>query len=291
MAELDYSTSKSISLPTELSSEIIQKTQEGSAIMQLAKQVDLPGNGETIPVITGDPEASWTGETDKRKVSHGTLDTKVMRPYALSVIVPFSNKFKRDASALYDAIVARIPNALAQKFDATVMGNGDKPGSDFDTFKDVTQRVLDTSNAYDQLVEADTDVSANGGLTNGFVLSPQARAVFLKSKDKEDRPLFVNSVAEGAIPMLLGSRVTMSKGVYVKGDPNNVIGVVGDWTQAMYGTVEGVEVTLADQATLTDGDTTINLFQQGMFAVKAEIELGFRADTKVFNTLAVAKAK
>lgn len=291
MADLDYSTGKSIALPTELSSDIIQKTQEQSAIMQLASQVELPGNGSTIPVISGDPEASWTGETDKRKVDTGTLATKVMRPYALSVIVPFSNKFKRDASALYDAIVQRIPGALGKKFDETVMGGVAKPGSDFDTFADATQRPLTTETAYDQLVEADTDISVNGGLTNGFALSPQARGLFLKAKDKEDRPLFVNSVAEGAIPMLLGSPVTMAKGVYAKGDTVTSVGVVGDWTKALYGTVEGVNVTLADQATLGTGDTQINLFQQGMFAVKAEIELGFRADTSMFNVLTIANAK
>ena len=40
-----------------------------------------------------------------------------------------------------------------------------------------------------------------------------------------------------------------------------------------------------DQATLTDGSNTINLFQQNMFAVRAEIEVGFRCDTTVFNKL------
>ena len=57
----------------------------------------------------------------------------------------------------------------------------------------------------------------------------------------------------------------------------------------MYGTVEGVKIDISDQATLTVGSgssaTQINLFQQNMFAVRAEIELGFRADTSVFNLL------
>ena len=36
---------------------------------------------------------------------------------------------------------------------------------------------------------------------------------------------------------------------------------------------------------VTDGDSTINLFEQNMFAVRAEIEVGFRCDTTVFNKL------
>ena len=99
--------------------------------------------------------------------------------------------------------------------------------------------------------------------------------------------LFINSVAEGAIPMVLGVRTLQSKGAYVTGTPATV-GFAGDWTKAVYGTVQGVQVAVSDTATVTSGDTTINLWQQNMFAVRAEIELGFRADTTVFNRLTKA---
>ena len=75
----------------------------------------------------------------------------------------------------------------------------------------------------------------------------------------------------------------------MSGSPN-LVGVAGDWSQAVYGTVEGVQVAISDQATLTDGETAINLFEQNMFAVRAEIEVGFRCDTSVFNRLTKAGA-
>ena len=53
-----------ITLPAEVSSEILQKTQEESAVMRLARKVTLPGRGITIPMITGDPEAAWVAETN-----------------------------------------------------------------------------------------------------------------------------------------------------------------------------------------------------------------------------------
>ena len=57
----------------------------------------------------------------------------------------------------------------------------------------------------------------------------------------------------------------------------DVIGYAGDFqNDAVYGTVEGVQVSISDQATLTDGAGAINLWQQNMFAVRAEIEVGFR---------------
>ncbi len=285
----------SIALPTEVSQEIIQKTQEQSAVMQLARHIPLPGRGLTIPVITSDPEAQWVDETAKKPVSTPGLDKKVMQAYKLAVIVPFSDEFRRDAAALYDTLIARLPLSLAEKFDATVFGKVAAPGSNFDTFESCTAQSLGTD-PYKALVAADTDVATHGGILNGYVISPQAKGILLSALDGNDRPLFINSVAEGAIPMILGARTTQSKGAYKAGESGgvNTVGAAGDWTQAMFGTVQGVEISYSDQATLVTGSgaeaTTINLFQQNMFAVRAEIEVGFRADKSVFNLLTTPAA-
>ena len=88
--------------------------------------------------------------------------------------------------------------------------------------------------------------------------------------------------------MVLGARTEISKGAYVTGTPN-VVGFAGDWSQAMYGIVEGVKIDYSSDATLDLGSgNVINLFQQNMFAVRAEIEIGFRADTSVFGALTEA---
>ena len=276
----------SIDLPVEVSKEILQKVKESSAVMNLARQIKLPGNGAAINVITGDPEAAWVGETGSKPVSNPGLATKVMRAYKLAVIVPFSMEFQRDAAALYDALIQRLPGALAYKFDQTVFGAVSKPGSDFDNFASCTGQEIG-SNAYDGLVAADTDISTHGGVLDGFAISPQGKGVLLASKDLNGRPLFINSVAEGAVPMILGAKTVLAKGAYKAAD--NQVGVAGDWTQALWGTVEGVKIDYSKDASLTytenEETKTINLFQQNMFAVRAEIEVGFRADTSVFNKL------
>lgn len=286
---IDMNRTTTIALPGQVSSEIWQKTQESSAVMGLARRIALPGLGVTIPVITGDPEAAWVGETDKKPVKRGTLATKQMTPYTLAVIVPFSNQFRRDLPGLYDALVQRLPNALGKKFDQTVFGGVTAPGSNFDTLKGCTAQEIGTD-AYKGLVAADANVAAHDGILSGWVLSPQGKAVLLNAVDGNKRPLFINSVAEGAVPMILGARATYSKGAYIADSTaakKNVVGFGGDWTQAVYGTVEGVQISISDQATLEDGSSTINLFQQNMFAVRAEIEVGFRCDTTVFNKLTV----
>lgn len=285
-----------ITLPADVSQEIIAKTVEDSAIMRLARQITLPGRGATIPVITADPEAAWVSETGSKTVSNPTLSTKIMAAYKLAVIVPFSDEFRRDVSTLYDEIVRRIPYALANKFDKTVIGAVSKPGSDFDNFASCTAQSL-SSDAYAGLVAADTDIATHGGILNGFALSPQAKGVLLAACDDNGRPLFINSVAEGAIPQILGAKTYINSGLYKAGsaasgaDPAvpNIVGIAGDWNKAMFGTVEGVKVAFSSDATLDLGsDTVVNLFQSNMFAVRAEIEIGFRADTSAFNLLTTA---
>lgn len=281
-----------IDLPYDVSQEILQKTQEESAIMRLARQIRLPGRGVAINVITSDPTATWVGETSAKTVSDPGLSTKVMQAYKLAVIVPFSKEFRRDVSSLYDALVQRLPRALGLKFDSTVF-TGSAPGSNFDVLSGCTAQNL-SSGAYSALVAADMDIAMHGGSLNGFAISPAGKGVLLAATDGDQRPLFINSVAEGAIPMILGARTLISKGAYKAGSAAtgttpavpNIVGVAGDWTQALYGTVEGVQISYSEDATLIDGNSNpIYLFQQNMFAVRAEIEIGFRADTDCFNLL------
>lgn len=285
-----------ITLPSEVSQEIMQKFVGESAIARLSRRVTLPGRGLTIPVISGDPTASWVAETDEKPVSNPSLSTKLMEGYMLSVIVPMSNQFRRDARALYDALIARLPGALALKFDQTVIGAVAKPGANFDNFAGCTAQSLVASvghTAYDGMVAAFADIAEQGYALNGFALSPAAQGILLAATDSDGRPLFINSTADGVPARILGVPTYGGRGVYASGqaaaDSSSgtpaSIGVAGDWSQAMYGTVEDVQISISDQATLTSGTTVINLWQRNMFAVRAEIEVGFRAATDAFNVL------
>ena len=288
-----------ITLPAEVSQEILQKTQQASAIMRLARQIALPGRGVQIPVITSDPSAAWVAETGAKPVSNPGLSTKLMQAYKLAVIVPFSDEFRRDAAALYDALVARLPLALAQKFDQTVVGAVDAPGENFDSFAACTTQSLVAAGShttYDGLVAAYADIAAHNGSLNGFAMSPAGIGLLLGATDSTGRPIFTSSAADGGVNRLLGAPVIESRGIYkngaagvgtVPGTPA-IVGVAGDWSQAMYGTVEGVQIRFADQAGLTINSTQVNLWEHNMFAVRAEIELGFRADTACFNLLSGA---
>jgi HK97 family phage major capsid protein len=281
-----------MALPSDISNEIMQKTQESSAIMRLAHNIALPGRGVTIPVITGDPTAAWVAETAAKPVSNGTPGTKLMQAFKIAVIETFSKEFVRDIPALYDALVQRLPGALAGVFDSTIIGATQAPSAtNFDTFASCTaQSILNANNGtYLGLVAADADIAAHGGVMNGLALGAQARALLLTATDTTNRPLFLASANDGVVDKVLGVPTYFNKNLYKAGASSGsvpaIVGIAGDWSQAMYGTVAGVEIAVTDTATLTSGNTTINLWQQNMIAVRAEIEVGFRADTSCFNLL------
>jgi len=294
MAGIDTNRT-TIALPAEVSREILQKTQQASAVMTLGRQVALPGRGTVIPVITSDPSASWVTETNEKPVSNPGLSTKNMQAYQLAVIVPFSKQFRRDADALYNAIVERLPLALAQKFDATAVGAVEAPGENFDTFANATsQNLVPGANetVYGNLVAAYADIAAHGGIMDGIAISPVGMGLLLGATGTDNRPIF-NSAADAAIARILGARNVESRGMYKAGTAGvgtaagtpAIVGVAGDWSQALWGTVGGVEISISEESTLTIGTQQINLWQRNMFAVRAEIEVGFRADVNCFNLL------
>lgn len=289
MAGIDVNrTTTGVRLDPVAAAEIWSAAEEQSAAMQLATQIPLPGPGVTVDIITGEPEAQWVAETDEKPVARPTLGSKLMTPHTLAVIVPFSNQFRRDKARLYAEIVRKLPGALGRKFDQTVFGNVTAPGSNFDKLSGATSVGI-AGDTYQGLVAADQAVATGGGSLNGWAIAPQGRGLLLGSVDGFGRPLFTASPnTGGSVAQLLGQPVYVSKGVYVAAiadDPATTgvnesrpaqIGFAGDWSSAAWGSVEGVEISIADQATLTDGATTINLWQRNMFAVRAEVEVGFR---------------
>lgn len=264
-------TNASLSLPAEVSQEIVSNAIQESAVMQLARQVALPGHGAVIPVITGDPTAYFVDEGQVKANADAKLETKTMKGRTIAIIEPFSNQFRDDSSALYDELVARLPMLLAQKFDEQVFHGDAVTG--FDTLKDASAVSLD-ADAWAGLVTCRETVEAADGELNGFAMSNQGITRLLSEKDGNGRPLFTAGVEQGEFGTLIGVPVTKAKRAYKK-DTKNVLGFAGDWTKALFGVVRDVTIDIADQATLTTTAGTLNLFERNMFAVRAEMEVGF----------------
>jgi len=285
-------------LDADLSSEIWGNTIEESAFMRAARRINIPGSGVKVQTITGEPQASWVDETNLKPIGFHTFGNKTITPYKLAIIEPFSQEFLRDKNALYAECVRRLPAALGKKFDSTIMG-AVAPGTGFDvlgTGVSATSLLPDASNGitvYDRFVAVDAAIAANDGIMGNVILAPQGKSIVLGAKDGDGRPLFTPGVGSNAIGSILGADVTVAKGVYVAGTAGAqgaagtpaVVGVAGDFSDVVWGSVEGVKMAVSDAATLsyTDANSqavTINLWQQNMVAVRFEIEVAFAVRDK-----------
>ena len=268
-------TNASISLPAEVSKDIISNTLQESAIMQLARQIELPGHGAVVPVITGDPQAYFVDEGAVKTHSDATLVAKTMKPRTIAIIEPFSLQFANNNDALYNEMVARLPLLLAQRFDKEVFTGTAVTG--FDTLSEATGVSID-SDVWAGLVAARAAIEAADGELNGWALSNQCITKMLGVKTTDGYPVFSQGVTEKEYGRLIGEPVVKAKATYaakVASTSDEVLGFAGDWTKALFGIVDDVQIKVSDDATLTTTSGTLNLFERNMFAVRCEVEVGF----------------
>ena len=265
----------------EVSNEIITKTIEESCVMQLAGQMGVNPEGKTWQSIETDPEPDWVGETEQKPVGRFTFGKRTITPYKMALIVPFSDEFRRDKNALYNECVSRVPKLFDKKFDSTVLGTT-APGTGFDVLGDASSATIMAGtdiDVYDRFLAVDATIGAADGIMSGIALAPQGRSIVLGAKDGNGHPLFTPGVESGQLGNILGASVSVKKGVYKAGTPA-IVGIAGDWDEAKWGTIGTLFGSISNEATLVDGNSTINLWQQNMFAIRFEIEFAFMVKDK-----------
>lgn len=277
-----YRGTSNIALPANVSEEIWAAVVEDSLFMRLAQRMEIPGTGTTIQTITSEPTADWVTETAPKPVSAHSFGKKAITPYKLAVIELFSMEFMRDKAALYRECVRRLPAAIAAKYDSTILGTV-APGTGFDVLGSATKVSLipgQGSTVYDQLVTVDTNIANSGGIMNAIAIAPQGKSKLLGAVDGNGHPLFTAGVESNTLSPILGAETIVSKHAYVAGAAGSpgtpaIVGIAGDFEDARYGIVDGINLAISNDATLVTTDGVISTFQQNMVAVRVEAELAF----------------
>lgn len=115
-------------------------------------------------------------------------------------------------------------------------------------------------------------MAANKGVVDGWTLTEEARIDALNIADSMNRPLLVSDYATaGQVGTILGNPVSTTRAL----DGTQVAGFAGEWSSAVWGAVEDIKIDINDRGSVTKGGEQINLWQRNMFAVRAEVEVGF----------------
>ena len=268
-----YRGTSGITLPKELSAEIFEGAIAQSAIMKLAERVYLPGAGLAIPVITGDPTVSIVNEAAEKPVSNSTFETKNMVPKKFAVIELVSEEIRRDLPRLYDALLRRLPGAIAKAFDKQAMTQVALTG--FDSLVGA-QLVADIPTGMQA-------IAADGYRMTGIAAGPAGEADLITATNSLGLPVFAESIESGRLGRIYGADVVPCAAI------NGLI--AGDWSKCKYGIVDGINIKISDTATVNDGSAQVNVWQRNMLAILVEAELGFVcADTDAFFQVAASGA-
>lgn len=287
MVDINRGTS-GVVLPAEVSGEIWQKIQDASVVMGLARRVPLSGAGTIYREILTDSQPQFVGETERKPVSNPTVGSKTLKAHKIAVVQTYSDEFRRDLPGLFNALVSRLPGALARTFDLAALHGTGAPASDFDTLANADEVSIHntTAGSVDAYAGFLNAIAAVPEL-NGWALSPLGEVVALSNRDTNGGAILnPNVLTNGSVGSILGRPVFRS-GNAQDGD---VVGIAGDWTKAIWGQVEGVSIDISDNPVYSPtGELVTAGWQDNMIGVRAEIHVGFIADEGSFVRLSNAE--
>ena len=285
-------------LPAHIATPIFERAARTSVFQSLIRQIPLGTNGESIPYVTGRPNAGWVAEGNTKPASAGSLGLKSMVPKKLAAILVVSAEVVRANPGNYiNTMRDALAESFAVSFDRAVAHDegpdGTGGGGPFATYLDQSTKTseigttsvanggvfVDLVNAMGKLV-TDTDASGRRYQLSGWALDSVLEPVLWGAVNTVGTPIFatipddVNAPAFNSPGRLLGRKSFIGEGV---GSINStsVVGYAGDWSQAAWGVVGGITYDVSTQATVTINGALTSLWENNLMAIRAEAEYGF----------------
>lgn len=283
-------------LPPHIAQPYFDIARRNSVVMQLAREVPLSIAGEAVPVQTAKPSANWVAEAGKKPATLGTMTLKTMAPQKLAAIAVISQEVVRaDPGGYVERLRDDLGEAFAIAFDLATLHNvgGDGTGTGpFTTFIDQTTKSNElggnaqaAGGVYADIVDSVDEIISSKNAYNrhrvvsGFAFDLQMETRLRRNVSTQGEPLWTElptATEPGAITQsgqILGRKSFMGEGV--ANSTNTILGYAGDWSQAVWGSVAGISYGVSDQATVTINDSLVSLWENNLFAIRAEAQYGF----------------
>lgn len=264
-------------LNKEEAGPIFERAAHSSVAQSLAQKVPLGINGTNVPYVTGKVTANWVAEGAIKPASSAGLGLKTLTPKKLTCLVPVSAEVVRaNPGGFMQLISQQIGDAFATTFDQAAFHGTNTP---FGTYLDQTTNtqalVAGATNAgvYSGIVAGMAKVAAKKYKVNGFAFDDVAESLFLGSYDTANRPIFIDTPLDDyTVPVssgkLLGRRTYLGPGVA----GNSVAGYGGDWSQAAWGAIGGINYRVSTEAAVTINGSLVSAFENNLVVVLAEAE-------------------
>ncbi len=214
--------------------------------------------------------ASWVGEGAKKPLTNPTFNSIEIKEHKLAAITVYTQELLRRADPAIDQLVLNdLIEATKVLIDTTFLGTQAQTDvTPSGILNGVT--AIEPSGTTAAAIEADllklitTFVAANLTTDNAYFLMSETRAMqYALLRDALGNTYFNGMSFAGAARSLLGIPVITSQSI---GDKIILVKM----SELLVAQDGGVDVAYSDQATLVDGSTTHNLWQENKFAIRVE---------------------
>lgn len=278
-------------LTREQSGYIFERAARMSVVMRLANQVPLGPEGKAIPVVTGKVQAGWVAEGAQKPATKAAIALKTMDPHKLAAISVVSAEVVRANPGNYMGLLReQLAEAFGLAFDAAALHDTDQAGTagagPFPTWLDQTTNSVEIGSTTQANGGIHGDLNAGLGLLvntgkrlTGFALDDRIEPMLWGAVDANGRPLYTDLPTDDtsgtiARPGRLLSRPSwMGEGIW--STAAKTLGYGGDWQQAAWGVVGGINYAVSTEATVTINGALVSLWENNLVAIRAEAEYGF----------------
>lgn len=290
-------TDSSALIPEEVSTEMLGKATDISAVMSLFRRIPVSRAQIRFPILNSLPVAYWvTGDTGLKQTTDMSWTNKYMNVEEIATIMPVPDNVLDDVDAnIWDEAMPLLAEAFARVFDVAAFFGTNAPAS-FPTALQAAalaagNNVTEGTNAtaaggfYGDIDDAYAAVEADGFEVSGFVGSVGSKTKFRKQRntlgDQTDNGRRVGADLRSfdGYPI-----VYPMKGLWntAAGQPKLFL---GDFNQFVFAVRKDITLKVLTEAVIQDntGAIMFNLAQQDMTAVRLTMRVGWQVVNTINN--------
>lgn len=239
-------------IPTKTMNMILGQIKESPTVLNLITVLNIP-ELVSLPVENLVNDATWTAEGADSTPSDDKLGTISLSAHQLIKTIKVSAKLK---AMSIDAFEEWIVNSLTKKMTAACKkaifdGTGINQPTGLNTISwGADNSVSTTAVTYDNLVDVESKVGEDYTPNAVWVMNRKTKAIVMKLKDDQKRPLFERAVEDGFAGTLLGYPVRLDKNV------KDGEAFLGDWAAAyVMNFAKAIEYSSSQEAGFMSGST------------------------------------
>jgi HK97 family phage major capsid protein len=268
---------------------LIDAINRESAVAALATVRQVNTSVEKYLVYKGRPQAAFVAEGAPKAATGAEFAEAAVNMKKIAATVMYTEEMLADAIVDPTSLVNNdVTIAFADLTDAHALGMqaGAAITTNFDSGLTNTTQTVELGTTGDALAVAISvamgKIESNGYRPNGIILANDGRVHMRAARGSGDfaaQPLYTAGFAQEptsmyGLPITYSTNLTTFAAAAASG---NVVGLVGDFSNAILGIRKDIEMRATAEATIDVGGTLHHLFQQNKTAILWEARMGFLA--------------